>query len=89
MEDAKFIWKLEQEIEYFKANQQIDIIRIDDFEIHTLKIVEDFAYIVYELWSEMEKENVVKKFHWVESAVFRKVNEKWKIELIHSTKFDD
>ena len=89
VENGEFIWTLEQEIDHFKKNQNLDIIRKDRFKIHTLKIVDDFAYIVYDLWSEMEKNNLVRKFHWVESSILRKDGEKWKVELIHSTKIED
>ncbi|PWI31546.1 hypothetical protein DI383_02445 [Flavobacteriaceae bacterium LYZ1037] len=89
VENGNYIWTLEQEIEHFKTNQHRKIIRKDKFKIHSLRIDGDFAYSVYDLWSEIEENNVIKKLHWIESSIFKKINEKWRIVLIHSTKIED
>ena len=89
VENGNYIWNLEQEIDYFKKNQHRKQTRTDKFKFHSLSIENGFAYAVYDLWSEIKEENVSRNLHWIESAVFRKVEEKWKIVLIHSTKIED
>lgn len=79
------VWSLGKEIAYFKSNSHRVLTRKDFFTIHKLKIVDRFAYLIYELKSEInEKGKITTKF-WSESAVFRKVDGRWKIALIHSS----
>ncbi|MDH5398817.1 MAG: nuclear transport factor 2 family protein [Cyclobacteriaceae bacterium] len=89
VENGNYIWTLEQEIDFLKKNQHRKKTRTDKFKIHSLKIENSFAYAVYDLWSEIKEGNVSKNLHWIESCVFRKVGEKWKVVLIHSTKIED
>jgi hypothetical protein len=83
------IWTLQQEIDHFNENQHRKISREDKFKIHSLKMEGNFAYTVYDLWSEIVENDVILKRHWIESSIFRKISEKWKVVLIHSTKIED
>ncbi len=80
------IWNLNQEIDYLKKHKNSKTKRVDAFTISDVKIFDNIAYVVYNLYSTKTNEGTIKKFHWLESTVFRKVNGNWKIALIHSTK---
>ena len=84
IEDGE-IWNLQKEIQYFKSNAHRVITRKDFFTIHQVRVTGNAAYMVYQLKSDITENNKVSTKYWSESAVFRKLQGKWKIALIHST----
>ncbi len=79
---------LADESNYFRKNSSRKIVRTDSFTFVTIRITDDIAYAVYTLYSTIEENNTTKKYSWLESCICRKINGRWKIELIHSTKKD-
>jgi hypothetical protein len=83
------IWDLRKEVEYMKSQIGLKTIRNDQFNIKTLHIENSFAYVVYELKSDISTDGVTKKYQWTESAIFQKISGDWKLNLIHSTTTKD
>ena len=80
------IWTMEKEAEYYKQNAQRVIERSDYFDFKYIKISENTAYAVYNLRSDITENGKLTQKNWNESAVFRKLDGRWKIAHIHSTK---
>jgi hypothetical protein len=80
------IWNMTKEAEYYKQNAQRIIDRKDNFEFKYIKILGSTAYAVYNLRSDITENGKLTQKNWNESVIFRKVEGKWKIALIHSTK---
>lgn len=80
------IWTLQKEIEYMRSKQGIKTTRTDQFDFTTVKIIGQTAYAVYELRSQITRNNETKNYQWTESVIFVKPAGEWKIKLIHSTK---
>lgn len=59
--------------------------RKDHFDFKYKKILDNTAYAVYNLKSDISENAKLTQKNWNERTVFRKVNGKWKIALIHST----
>ncbi|CAN5178468.1 hypothetical protein BH09BAC3_BH09BAC3_00700 [soil metagenome] len=79
------IWDLKKEVEYFKSFAARKRVRKNQFDINSVKVVDRVAYALYEVRSAITENGTTKKYHWAESAVFRKEDNRWKIALIHST----
>lgn len=70
---------------YYNENRHRDLVRKNYFDIVFMDIAENNAYVVYNLKSDyLEKDTSITK-NWIESAVFKKVDDEWKIALINST----
>ena len=85
IEDGE-IWNMEKEAAYYKQNEKRVMKREDHFDLHYMKISGDNAYIVYNLKFDIQENGKLIQKNWNESVIFRKIDGKWKIALIHSTK---
>lgn len=79
------IWSIEQEAAYMKSLNEKSK-RINQFDKVSVTVERSFAYVVYELKSQITRNNITKNYQWTESVVLRKQSGAWKIALIHSTK---
>lgn len=79
------IWDTNKDKEYYLKNANRLHIRKDYFDIKTVKVTGTMAYAVYFLKSDFTENGTTRSKEWLESTIFRKVNGKWKIELLHST----
>lgn len=79
------VWNFEQEAAYMKSLNGKSK-RFNQFDKVSVKIEGFFAYVVYELKSQITRNNVTKNYQWTESVVVSKKTGSWKIALIHSTK---
>jgi len=79
------IWDMEKESKYYKSNSHRKINRKDYFDIKHIRIYGNTAYAVYSLKSDITENSQLTVRKWNESAIFRKLNGRWLIELIHST----
>lgn len=82
------IWDMKKESEYFIKNANRTIDRKNYFDIKYIRVSGNNAYAVYNLKSDITEKGVLTIMKWVESAIFKKINGSWKIELIHSTVYD-
>jgi len=84
IEDGE-VWNMEKESDFYRKNASRTIERKDHFDFKYIKIVGNIAYTVYNLKSDIIENRKLTQKNWNESTIFRKVNGKWKIALIHST----
>ena len=82
------VWDIKKETEYYIKNANRVIDRKDFFDIKYVRIYGDLAYAVYNLRSDITENGDLKVKTWLESTIFRKIKDKWKIELINSTPVD-
>ena len=82
------IWDIKKESEYYIKNATRVIDRKDYFDIKYVRVYGTYAYAVYNLRSDIVENGNLKVKTWLESAIFRKIKGKWKIELINSTPVD-
>ena len=60
--------------------------RKDAFDFRSVRLHGDLAYATYFLESEMVDDAKIGQRKWLESAVLRRVNGRWRCALLHSTK---
>jgi hypothetical protein len=84
IEDGE-IWNMEKEASNYKKNVNRVLDRKDYFDFHFIRILGNTAYTVYNLKSDITENGKLTTKQWNESVIFRKVQGKWKIALIHST----
>ena len=82
------VWDIKKETEYYIKNANRVIDRKDFFDIKYVRIYGDLAYAVYNLRSDITENGDLKVKTWLESTIFRKIKDKWKIEQINSTPVD-
>src|SRR4030095_4415098 len=80
------IWSMAKEADYYKQNAQRVIDRKDHFDFKYINLLGNTAYAVYNLRSDITENGKLTQKNWNESVIFRKIDGKWKIALIHSTK---
>ncbi len=69
------------------AKPGIGFRRTDDFDFHSVAIERDLAYAVYVLRSESYDDiKGARSREWLESAILRRVDGRWKMALLHSTR---
>ena len=79
------IWDMKKEAEYYVKNANRKMDRKDYFEIKYVRVYGDYGYAVYNLKSDITEFGKLITRKWIESAIFRKINGEWKIELLNST----
>tara|TARA_B110000091_G_C13819478_1_gene479836 strand:+ start:5424 stop:5981 length:558 start_codon:yes stop_codon:yes gene_type:complete len=79
------IWDMNKEADSFKENAHTVFERTDYFDFKYIKVLKNIAYAVYSLKSDFVEKGKSEQMHWSESAIFRKIEGVWKIELIHSS----
>jgi Icc-related predicted phosphoesterase len=82
--EGEDIWDMKGEIEYYNKNSNRVIDRKDSFDIKRVSVFGSYAYAVYTLRTDIKENGKLEVKTWLESVLFRKINNKWKIELIHS-----
>jgi hypothetical protein len=84
IEDGE-IMNMDDEAAFYKKNADRVFDRKDYFDFKYINIFENVAYSVYKLKSDFDDNGNLTQMNWSESAIFRKIDGVWKIELIHST----
>lgn len=79
------IWNMEMEAADYQKKAKRVLSRNDFFDFKYFKIMDNTAYAVYGLKSEITENGKLITRHWNESTIFRKEDGAWKIALIHST----
>jgi ketosteroid isomerase-like protein len=82
------LWDIEREKEYYLSNAHRKLERKNYFDIHSVRVIGDMAYAIYTLQSEITENGAMKGRRWMESAIFRRSNSGWKLEVLHSTRID-
>ena len=61
--------------------------RTDNFRFNTVKVIGDVAYAVYTLKSDIyDYTRGARSREWLESAILRRADSRWKVALLHSTR---
>lgn len=60
--------------------------RKDAFDFRSVRLHGDLAYATYFLESEMVDDAQIRQRKWLESAVLRRVDGRWRCALLHSTR---
>jgi hypothetical protein len=60
--------------------------RTDGFDFRSVGVHDDFAYATYFLDSEIVDDTQTRQGRWLESAVLRRLDGRWRIALLHSTR---
>jgi len=79
------VWDMEKESEWYKNDASKVYNRKDYFTFRLVNISGNTAYAIYHLQSDFTENGNSTTKYWNESAVFKKINDQWKIALIHST----
>ena len=87
IEDGE-IWNMEKEAEHYRKSANRILDRKDHFDFMFVRVLGTTAYTVYNLKSDITEAGKFITKRWNESVIFRKIQGKWKIALIHSTPVD-
>jgi hypothetical protein len=61
--------------------------RSDAFDFRSVQVHADTAYAVYFLRSNViEKKEGARNLEWLESAIFRRTDNNWRVAILHSTR---
>jgi hypothetical protein len=63
--------------------------RTDHFEFNSVKIQSDMSYAIFHLKSDISDQGKSRRGHWLESAILRKVGDRWLMCLLHSSRMPD
>ncbi len=80
------LWDVSREKAYYTANAHRKLKRENYFDVETVKIYGNMAYAIYTLQSDILENGAFKGRRWIETAIFRKGNDGWKLEVLHSTR---
>lgn len=87
--EAGDLWTLQKELEYMRSKKGQPLLRTDTFHFVSVQVKGDMAFAVYDLKSSITRSGATKYYHWMESAVVVRLQDGWKIRLIHSTPVKD
>src|SRR6187399_2623835 len=68
IEDGE-IWNMEKEAAYYKQNEKRVIERKDHFDLNYMKILDNTAYVVYKLRSDIIEKSKLTQRNWNESVI--------------------
>jgi ketosteroid isomerase-like protein len=60
--------------------------RKDAFDFGSVRLHGDLAYTTYFLQSEIVDDKQVRQRKWLESAILRRIDRRWRVALLHSTR---
>ena len=77
---------LEADVAMLTKNRGPGYQRKDRFDFKSVTIRGDIACIVYFLESDIDDDKMKRQRRWLESAVLRRIDGRWRAALLHSTK---
>ena len=84
------VWNMDREINYISTLSATNQTRINEFVFKSVIINSTTGYAIYDLRSVItQADGTTKKYHWLETAILRKISNQWKIALIHSTQLKE
>jgi hypothetical protein len=60
--------------------------RSDAFDFRTIRVHDDTGYAVYFLRSHVIEKGNARDLEWLESAIFRRTDNNWRVAVLHSTR---
>lgn len=89
VEDGE-VWNMDRELAHISSLANSKQTRTNDFVFKSVTIYSTTSYAIYHLRSVItQPDGKIKKYHWIETAILRKVANQWKIALIHSTQLKE
>lgn len=89
VEDGE-VWNIERELAYIASKASEKQVRTNEFNFKLVTIYSTTGFVVYELRSTITRQDgTVKNYHWLETAIVRKIANRWKIALMHSTQIKE
>ena len=85
LEDGK-VWNLDTLINKVMPRKNLNITRTNRFEFIKTEQNGTMAWVSYNNSAEFRQGEKQQTIQWLESAVLRKVEGRWKVQLLHSTK---
>lgn len=77
---------LEGDVAMLTKNRGPGFQRKDHFDFKSVTVRGDIAYTVYFLKSNIDDNKMKRHRKWLESAVLRRIDGRWRAALLHSTK---
>jgi ketosteroid isomerase-like protein len=77
---------LEGDVAMLTKNRGPGFQRKDQFDFKSVTVRGDIAYTVYFLESDLDDDKMKRHRKWLESAVLRRIDGRWRAALLHSTK---
>ena len=77
---------LEGDVAMLTKNRGPGFQRRDHFDFKSVTVRGDVAYTVYFLESDLDDDKMKRHRKWLESAVLRRIDGRWRAALLHSTK---
>ena len=77
---------LEGDVAMLTKNRGPGFQRKDHFDFKSVRVRGDIAYTVYFLESNLDDNKTKRHRKWLESAVLRRIDGRWRAALLHSTK---
>ena len=77
---------LEGDVAMLTKNRGPGFQRKDRFDFKSVHVRGDIAYVVYFLESDIDDDQIKRQRRWLESAVLRRIDGRWRAALLHSTK---
>ena len=77
---------LEADVAMLTKNRGPGYQRKDRFDFKSVTVRGDLAYTVYFLESDIDDNKMKRQRKWLESAVLRRIDGRWRAALLHSTK---
>jgi len=77
---------LEGDVAMLTKNRGPGFRRKDHFDFKSVTVRGDIAYTVYFLESDLDDNKTKRHRKWLESAVLRRIDGRWRAALLHSTK---
>ena len=77
---------LEGDVAMLTKNRGPGFQRKDEFDFKSVTVRGDIAYTVYFLESDLDDDKMKRHRRWLESAVLRRIDGRWRASLLHSTK---
>ncbi len=89
VEDGE-VWNMDRELLHIASMANSKQTRTNEFIFKSVTIYSTTSYAIYHLRSVItQPDGKIKKYHWIETAILRKVANQWKIALIHSTQLKE
>lgn len=77
---------LEGDVAMLTKNRGPGFQRKDQFDFKSVTVRGDIAYTVYFLESDLDDDKMKRHRKWLESAILRRIDGRWRAALLHSTK---
>lgn len=86
------VWNNDTIRKYLNTARKDEVIskRVNNFDFIEVVVAGNFSWVAYHNYATFTiKNQIVRKAHWLESAVAIKTKNGWKLQMLHSTRIDN